>query len=181
MDPLIDRRHELVRLATLEELALAKRPLAQQRQDNNKRYALQAPEVECIATGKVPKRFDPTWWWVRSRCRTIRMTATRSRMPCDRCSDSRDNSRSVVSSIWVIVDTMLAIPRSSKRDKNDGLLQRNYLKGAEGDAINVILCGAGHNLRLVLRYRRTFCLGICSARSSRIFSAFGRLIRIMAQ
>ena len=61
LDPLIDRRHELVRLATLEELALAKRPLAQQRQDNNKRYALQAPEVECIATGKVPKRFDPTW------------------------------------------------------------------------------------------------------------------------
>jgi hypothetical protein len=27
--------------------------------------------------------------------------------------------------------------------KNDGLLHRNYLKGTEGDAINVILCGAG--------------------------------------
>ena len=29
--------------------------------------------------------------------------------------------------------------------KNDGLLDRNHLKGSEGDAINVILCGAGQN------------------------------------
>ena len=47
--------------------------------------------------------------------------------------------------------------------KNDGLLQRNYLKGVEGDAINVILCGAGQNLRLILKFLRIFCLGICSA------------------
>lgn len=40
--------------------------------------------------------------------------------------------------------------------KNDGLLGRNYLKGAEGDAINVILCGAGQNLRLILRHLRIF-------------------------
>lgn len=30
--------------------------------------------------------------------------------------------------------------------KSDGLLHRNYLKGTDGDAINVILCGAGQNL-----------------------------------
>ena len=46
--------------------------------------------------------------------------------------------------------------------KSDGLLRRNYLKGADGDAINVILCGAGQNLRLILRHLRIFCLGICS-------------------
>ncbi len=44
--------------------------------------------------------------------------------------------------------------------KNDGLLGRNYLKGAEGDAINVILCGAGQNLRLILNYLRICYLWI---------------------
>ena len=46
--------------------------------------------------------------------------------------------------------------------KNDGLLGRNYLKGAEGDAINVILCGAGQNLRLILNHLRIFYLWIRS-------------------
>jgi len=40
--------------------------------------------------------------------------------------------------------------------KNDGLLHRNHLKGTEGDAINVILCAAGQNLRLILNYLRIF-------------------------
>ena len=44
--------------------------------------------------------------------------------------------------------------------KNDGLLGRNFLKGAEGDAINVMLCGAGQNLRLILRHLRIFCVEI---------------------
>ena len=34
------------------------RLLAQQRQDKHKLYALHAPEVECIAKGKVPKRYE---------------------------------------------------------------------------------------------------------------------------
>ena len=41
--------------------------------------------------------------------------------------------------------------------KNDGLMDRNYLKGSQGYAINVILCGAGQNLRLILRHLRIFC------------------------
>ncbi len=36
--------------------------------------------------------------------------------------------------------------------KGDGHLERNHLKGAEGDAVNAILCGAGHNLRLLVRW-----------------------------
>lgn len=44
--------------------------------------------------------------------------------------------------------------------KSDGLLHRNHLKGAEGDAINVILCAAGQNLRLILNYLRIFWLKI---------------------
>ena len=38
--------------------------------------------------------------------------------------------------------------------KNDGLLDRNYLKGRDGDRINAILAGAGHNFRLLLRWLR---------------------------
>ena len=35
--------------------------------------------------------------------------------------------------------------------KSDGLLERNHLAGATGDAINAILVAAGHNMRLNLR------------------------------
>ena len=34
--------------------------------------------------------------------------------------------------------------------KSDGLLRQNFLKGTAGDAINAMLCGAGHNLRKIL-------------------------------
>ena len=40
--------------------------------------------------------------------------------------------------------------------KSDGLLGRNYLKGTLGDQMNVLLCCAGHSLRLVLRRLRFF-------------------------
>ena len=42
--------------------------------------------------------------------------------------------------------------------KADGRLGRNFLKGAEGDQVNVLLSCAGHNLRLVLNRLRLFCL-----------------------
>jgi IS5 family transposase len=35
--------------------------------------------------------------------------------------------------------------------KTDGLLDRNWLKGKAGDAMHVVLCAAGQNLRLILR------------------------------
>jgi len=38
--------------------------------------------------------------------------------------------------------------------KADGLLGKNWLKGADGDALHALLCGAGHNLRMILRYLR---------------------------
>ena len=36
--------------------------------------------------------------------------------------------------------------------KNDGLLERCHLKGLDGDAHHAILCGVGHNLRLIRAY-----------------------------
>jgi IS5 family transposase len=38
--------------------------------------------------------------------------------------------------------------------KNDGLLRRNWLKGSLGDALHAVLCGAGHNLRMILKKLR---------------------------
>ena len=44
--------------------------------------------------------------------------------------------------------------------KNDGRLGRNFLKGEAGDAINALLCGAGHNLRKILRQLALLCAQI---------------------
>ena len=41
--------------------------------------------------------------------------------------------------------------------KNDGRLGRNFLKGVAGDAMNALLCGAGHNLRKILRQLALLC------------------------
>lgn len=48
----------------------------------------------------------------------------------------------------------------------DGTLGRSRLKGAQGDAMYSVLCGAGHNLRMILRklqllyaYPLTTCIG----------------------
>jgi len=40
--------------------------------------------------------------------------------------------------------------------KADGKLGRNWLRGALGDAIHTVLCGAGHNIRLLLHRLRRF-------------------------
>lgn len=41
--------------------------------------------------------------------------------------------------------------------KADGKLDRNWLKGALGDAISAALYGAGHDPRMILRKLRLFC------------------------
>ncbi len=47
--------------------------------------------------------------------------------------------------------------------KDDGLLERNHLAGPDGDAINLILCAAGHNMRLLARWLRTLLALILAA------------------
>ena len=46
--------------------------------------------------------------------------------------------------------------------KSDGLLDRNWLKGALGDAMHAVLCGAGHNLRMILAHLRVFYCALIS-------------------
>ena len=49
--------------------------------------------------------------------------------------------------------------------KNDGRLRRNWLKGSLGDALHAVLCGAGHNLRMILRALR-LCFAFLLAKLS---------------
>ena len=42
--------------------------------------------------------------------------------------------------------------------KSDGHLERNFLKGAMGDAVNALRCGCGHNLRKILNHLRYYSL-----------------------
>jgi IS5 family transposase len=46
--------------------------------------------------------------------------------------------------------------------KTDGLLGRNWLKGALGDTMHEVLCGAGQNLRMILAHLRVFCCALIS-------------------
>ncbi|CAN1563793.1 hypothetical protein MCERE1_02781 [Burkholderiaceae bacterium] len=41
--------------------------------------------------------------------------------------------------------------------KMDGKLSRNPLKGELGDALHAVMCGAGHNMRMLLRKLRLLC------------------------
>lgn len=50
--------------------------------------------------------------------------------------------------------------------KNDGRLDRNFLAGTVGDAINALLCGAGHNLRLILNHLRRLVRALLLALSA---------------
>jgi IS5 family transposase len=40
--------------------------------------------------------------------------------------------------------------------KTDGRLKRSTLKGTEGDALFAVLCGCGHNIRMILKHLREF-------------------------
>lgn len=42
--------------------------------------------------------------------------------------------------------------------KNDGRLTGSTSKGTEGDAVFAVLCGCGHNIRMILRHLRA---GVC--------------------
>lgn len=49
--------------------------------------------------------------------------------------------------------------------KADGLLGKNWLKGADSDALYALLCGEVHNLRMIRRHLRVLCLAFVACRS----------------
>ena len=50
-----------------------------------------------------------------------------------------------------------AIEPSIGHMTTDGRLGRNPLKGALGDALHAVMCGAGHNIPLLLKKLRLLC------------------------
>ena len=65
--------------------------------------------------------------------------------------------RGVTQAIRKAIRRRSAIESTIGHMKNEGKLRRNWLKGSLGDALNAVLCGAGHNLRMILRAIRRFC------------------------
>lgn len=55
-----------------------------------------------------------------------------------------------------MIKRLSAIEPTIGNMENDGKLDRNPLKGALGDALHAVLCGAGRNIRLLLELLRLF-------------------------
>lgn len=68
--------------------------------------------------------------------------------------------RGVTRGLKAMIKRRSAIEPTIGHMKSDGKLGRNWLKGALGDAMHAVLCGAGHNLRLIMRKLRLFCADI---------------------
>jgi IS5 family transposase len=64
--------------------------------------------------------------------------------------------RGITRTLHAMIKRRSAIEPAIGHMKTDGRLGRNPLKGALGDALHAVLCGAGHNIRLLLRKLRLF-------------------------
>jgi IS5 family transposase len=58
--------------------------------------------------------------------------------------------RGVTKTLKAMIKRRSAIEPAIGHMKTDGRLSRNPLKGALGDALHAVLCGAGHNIRLLI-------------------------------
>ena len=65
--------------------------------------------------------------------------------------------RGVTRTLKAMIKRRSAIEPAIGHMKMDGRLARNPLKGALGDALHAVMCGAGHNLRLILAALRLYC------------------------
>lgn len=171
------------------------RILAQRSGDTDKLYAFHAPEVECIAKGKVRTKYE---FGVKT---SIAVTNARTaggqfivgmqalpgnpydghtlsgqieqverltgvsveRAYVDRgYKGHKHGGKAKVYIAHTRGITSPTIKRELRRrnaiepiighTKSDGLLERNHLAGAAGDAINAVLVAAGHNLRLLVAW-----------------------------
>ncbi|UAW63564.1 IS5 family transposase [Mycoavidus sp. HKI] len=70
--------------------------------------------------------------------------------------------RGITRTLRAVIKRRSAIEPTIGHMKADGKLDRNWLKGALGDAMHAVLCGAGHNLRMILRKLRLFYVFLLS-------------------
>ena len=71
--------------------------------------------------------------------------------------------RGLTRTLHAMVKRRSAIESTIVHMKSDGRLARNPLKGATGDAMHAVMCGAGHNIRLLLKMLRLLCARIPDA------------------
>ena len=62
--------------------------------------------------------------------------------------------RGVTKRLKSMIDRRSAIEPTIGHMKTEGRLSRNPLKGELGDALHAVLCGAGHNIRLLMKKLR---------------------------
>ena len=65
--------------------------------------------------------------------------------------------RGITRTLKAMIKRRSAIEPTIGHMKMDGRLGRNPLKGVLGDALHAVLCGAGHNLRLLMKQLQIFC------------------------
>ena len=65
--------------------------------------------------------------------------------------------RGITKALKAMIKRRSAIEPTIGHMKMDGRLDRNPLKGALGDALHAVMCGAGYNLRLILAALRLLC------------------------
>ena len=177
-------------LATM--LERAKQIFGQKRNDSDKLYSMQAPEVECIAKGKAHKKYEfgckvslvstsENSWIVgiqaihgnpydghtlkESLDQAQAITGWRPKHAyCDKGYKgapavlnktevhlANKKKKSMKASEWKWYRRRSGIEPIIGHAKHDHRMDRNYLKGTEGDKINAILAGCGFNIRKLLR------------------------------
>ena len=194
-------------------LAKVERLLSQQRDSKHKLYAVHAPEVECIAKGKVAKKYEFGVKVIVAVTNQSNFVVVMSALPGNpydghtlassltqiealtgikpqRCYVDRGYRGHGAMDTEVILAHHKPPTPTQRRElkrrnaiepvighmKSDGRLGRNFLKGALGDAMNAVLCGAGHNLRIILRKLKFFWRWFLSPSIARV-SRFVQLNR----
>lgn len=188
----IRRKATVIDTGLEELLLLSERLLAQKREDKNKLYSVHAPEVECIAKGKVHKRYEFGCkvsvattsrhnWVVGIQAlhgnpydghtlhsileQVERLTNYQVKEAyCDRgyrghnyegdatvhIAGQRQRGSPVTRSLRKWLKRRNAIEPKIGHLKEDNRMNRNYLKGTNGDRINALLAGCGANLRKLI-------------------------------
>ena len=187
--------HRELQAVFVEELAMAKQLLSQEKHSKGKLYSLHAPEAACLSKGKAHKRYEfgvkvsitstnKSNFIVGGQSlpgnpydgHTLQEALTQVRCLTNAEIDeafvdkgyrghNEPTTRVYISGQKRGIKTRSLQKRLKRRQaiepiighlKSDGRLGRNYLQGVDGDAINVLLCCAGHNLRLILRRLKIF-------------------------
>jgi IS5 family transposase len=188
----IERKYSNPEGRFVRVLNIARAIFTQKRNDTHKVYSVHAPEVECIAKGKVHKKYEfgckvsmvsssrdnwilgidalhgnpfdghtlknalrqvkeiTGWQPLHAYCDKGYRGVARE-IPDTEVHLSGKKKKSMTASLWKWFARRSAIEPIFGHLKSDHRLERNHLKGKDGDRMNAILSGCGFNLRKLLR------------------------------